>query len=174
MISRLLIVAALASLPVLSSAQVVPTRSDDGAAHSEASIPGIAAADIPALLDGRDAGLARVAESAGLPDPAEAIAASATLGLSAEQLETIRSIDSIAVDDARRLGRALIEQEARLDSIFAAGDPRDWNVRPVVLEVGRLSTELRYVHLRAHMRVWEILSDEQKGILRRAERPAER
>jgi len=163
MISRMLLVAAFLLLPELVLGQ--GTRGFDPilAPRREPPIPSSLS---PEAIEELRAGIETIspaaAEHAGLPQPARALALASELVLSAEQVAEIEALASVALDDARRLGRGIIEQETRLDSLFAVGDPRDWTVRPVVIEIGRLRTELRYVHLRARMRMQEILSAEQQ------------
>jgi hypothetical protein len=101
------------------------------------------------------------ADAAGIPSPRRALELTDELTLNADQVARLAVLDSLLEEDVLRYGAAVVVQERRLDSVFATGDPRDWIVRPIVREIGRLQTELRYAVLHAHMRVRELLSEEQ-------------
>lgn len=163
MTSHTLLVAGLLLAPALGAAQSARGFDPILAPRKAPTIPSsLTPREIEMLLAGVDATVSPAAEAAGMPGPDTALAMTSALGLSTEQVVTIESIRQAAITDAQRLGRAIVEFEARLDSVLAAGDPRDWSVRPIVLEIGRLQTELRYVHLRARMRIKEILTVEQQ------------
>lgn len=166
---RLLLMAAIFSAPVIALAQpaspINPGGSPEAASlhAADTSIPrGLCVAEVEALRSGYDMGGARTADGVGLPSPARAIELADELTLNLGQIEAINAVHNVVLVEGQRLGRAILEQESKLDSVFT-GDPRDWTVRPIVLEIGRLQTELRYVHLRARMRMKDILSLTQQA-----------
>ncbi|MBC8144133.1 MAG: hypothetical protein H7X80_01040 [bacterium] len=148
---RTILTAALLCAPTFLAAQV-----------SDTLVPrGLCVGEVDALRRGYDMGGARTAEAVGLPSPERAIELADELTLNLGQIEAINAVHNVVLVEGQRLGRAIIEHESKLDSIFT-GDPRDWTVRPIVLEIGNLQTELRYVHLRARMRMKDILSTTQQ------------
>jgi hypothetical protein len=168
---RTLLMVALACAPAIATAQTAggsdPTTSTethtvDVERRLDTLIPrGLCVAEAEALRMGYDIGGSATAEAVGLPSPERAIELANELTLNVGQIEEINALWNVELVNSRRLGRSIIEQEAKLDSVFAT-QPRDWMVRPIVLEIGRLQTELRYVHLRARMRMKDVLSPTQQ------------
>jgi hypothetical protein len=56
---------------------------------------------------------------------------------------------------------AIIEAESELDRRFELGSITAESLESALREIGRLRAELRYVHLRAHLRQRKLLSAEQ-------------
>jgi hypothetical protein len=165
---RTILMAALVCAPVVANGQDASTVDPASNSYSAPKQPndslisrGLCLGEIQALRNGYDMGGSRTAEAVGLPAPDRAIELADVLTLNVGQIEAINAVHNVELVEGRRLGRLIIEQEVKLDSVFA-GDPRDWTVRPIVLEIGHLSTELRYVHLRARMRMKDILSTTQQ------------
>jgi Spy/CpxP family protein refolding chaperone len=83
------------------------------------------------------------------------------LDLSADQLETARSLRADVLESARALGARIVAAEHELDALFGepAVDPH--RLEAAVHEIARLRAELRMVHLRAHLDMNEALTREQ-------------
>ena len=89
------------------------------------------------LRAGRGMGLALPAELNGYPGPSHVLENADALGLSAEQREHTKGLFEAMKAEAVPVGERLIEQEAKLDRLFAdredharepqRGDGRDWN-----------------------------------------------
>jgi Spy/CpxP family protein refolding chaperone len=85
----------------------------------------------------------------------------AQLGLTREQAErTQRAFDEMKAR-AMQLGRAIVERERELDELFAKQKIDERAMDERVLEIGRLAAELRAAHLRAHLRMRDVLTPEQ-------------
>ena len=89
------------------------------------------------LRAGRGMGLALPAELNGYPGPSHVLENADALGLSAEQREHTKGLFEAMKAEAVPVGERLIEQEAKLDRLFAdredhprkpqRGNGRDWN-----------------------------------------------
>jgi Spy/CpxP family protein refolding chaperone len=116
---------------------------------------------IDGYLNGRGMGLAKAAELNSYPGPMHVLELKAQLGLTREQSEaTQRAFDEMK-SRATRLGRAIVERERELDELFAKRTIDERAMDEKVLEIGRLGAELRAAHLRAHLRMREVLTPEQ-------------
>jgi hypothetical protein len=63
--------------------------------------------------------------------------------------------------EAVRLGKQLVEQEQRLNRIFAWGQASEENIGHIVTNIGALQARLRLTHLLAHIRARELLTEDQ-------------
>jgi hypothetical protein len=82
------------------------------------SIKALSEKQIEDLLAGHGAGYALAAELNRYPGPAHVLELSSELNLSAEQEQTIRNIYSSVQEEAKPLGRELVDLEAQLDKSF--------------------------------------------------------
>lgn len=112
-------------------------------------------------LSGAGMGLAQVAELNHYPGPRHVLDLADELRLSDEQVQATQTIFERMSSEAKRLGRAIVEQEAMLDARFRDGSAEEAEVRALMDEIGRLESQLRFTHVRAHLQMREILSDEQ-------------
>lgn len=117
--------------------------------------------EVDALLSAAGMGLARPAELNGLPGPRHALELADSLALTPEQRDAVQTAFEDMETGAVALGRRVIEAEAALDSLFAAGAPETQAIRAAVQRVSDLEAELRVVHLLAHLRVTELLTEHQ-------------
>jgi hypothetical protein len=106
-------------------------------------------------------GMARAAELNGYPGPRHVLDLADSLALTPDQVERTEAVFRAMHDRAVEVGRSIIDAEKALDAGFAGGaDPAD--LERQVTELGRLRGELRWVHLRAHFHVAEILTMHQR------------
>jgi hypothetical protein len=131
------------------------------AAREGVGIPALPEKQIAAYLDGRAMWMASVAELNHYPGPRQVLELAATLELSAEQQQaTVNLFDEIR-PQAIRLGKQLVEQEQRLNRIFAWGQASEENIERTVTDIGALQARLRLTHLLAHIRTKELLTKDQ-------------
>ncbi len=117
--------------------------------------------EVAGLLGGEGMGLARAAELNGYPGPRHVLDLADSLALTPDQVARTETVFRAMHDRAVELGRSIIDAEKALDAGFAGGaDPAALERR--VAELGRLRGELRWVHLRAHFDVAEILTMHQR------------
>ena len=62
----------------------------------------------------------------------------------------------------------LLEAERRLERLFADRTATEPSVRAAVVEIERARTDVRLVHLLAHLRTRDLLTDEQRRLYHEA------
>lgn len=124
-------------------------------------IKALAPEQIDDLLAGRGAGYALAAELNHYPGPTHVLELAEQLGLDDEQQASIATVKAEMQDDARRLGRELVDAEAELDKAFAARDIDEREVNRLTGLVSDVEGRLRARHLTAHLETRALLSDAQ-------------
>jgi len=117
--------------------------------------------DTKSLLSGAGMGLAKPAELNHYPGPKHAIDLTAELGLSSDQVAAARDAFDAMKSEATRLGSEIVAKEEALDRLFASGKATDAEVAAATGEIAALQGRLRATHLRAHLRMREIMTPEQ-------------
>lgn len=117
--------------------------------------------DVGAYLSGKGMGLAKVAELNGYPGPAHVLELASRLELTPEQRTKTQSLFASMEAKAMSLGRALVDEERKLDRLFAskAIDPDSLN--RTLDAIGELQAKVRGVHLEAHLEQVRILTPQQ-------------
>jgi Spy/CpxP family protein refolding chaperone len=117
--------------------------------------------DIQGYLEGQGMGMAKAAELNSYPGPLHAMELSRKLQLTEHQrVKTEEIFDQMRVE-AVRLGTLIVEREALLDRLFAEGTIDEMQLSELLDEIADLRGRLRYVHLRAHLQLKEVLSADQ-------------
>lgn len=124
------------------------------------------------VRDGRGFGMAFAADQQGYPGPLHVLELKDRLSLDATQEARVRALLQSMFDEARPKGARLLEAEARLRRLFGAGTADASAVRAAVAEVEQARTELRLVHLLAHLETRALLSDAQRRAYHEARWPA--
>lgn len=124
-------------------------------------VRGLSQDEIDSLLEGRGAGLARTAELNGYPGPLHVLELQKQLDLSAQQKTTVEAARARMLDEAKRLGREILNREKVLSEAFDAATITNRELDTRITELGRLYAELRVTHLRAHVAIRPILTAEQ-------------
>lgn len=124
-------------------------------------IKALSAEDIQAYITGQGMGLAKAAELNHYPGPKHVLELSSDLKLSDKQLaETKASFDRMH-REATRIGSLIVEKEKELDHLFAAKQVDAGRLERATAEIAKLQGELRFVHLKAHLEMRRVLSEEQ-------------
>ena len=123
------------------------------------------------VRDGRGFGMAFAADQQGYPGPMHVLELKDRLGLDAAQEGRVRALLHAMFAESRPKGARLLDAEARLRSLFASGTADDTAVRTAVAEVERARAEVRLVHLLAHLRTREILTEAQRRTYQEARWP---
>lgn len=141
------------------------------AAHAAASSPyadetaraikARSADEVAGLLAGQGLGFAKAAELNAYPGPLHVLELADALDLTPAQRSAAEAARAAMHTEAVRLGRALVDREAALDSLFATGTAEPDAVRTLVAEIGRLEADLRFAHLDAHLALRDALTPEQ-------------
>lgn len=113
------------------------------------------------LRAGRGMGLALPAELNGYPGPSHVLENADALGLSAEQREHTKGLFEAMKAEAVPVGERLIEQEAKLDRLFAAREVTPANLNAATEEIGMTQVRLRQTHLKFHLAMMDVLSPAQ-------------
>jgi Spy/CpxP family protein refolding chaperone len=148
----------LVIVPLLAQAQ---DHRQPYAGRQEREIKALSAEQINAYLEGRGAELALAAELNHYPGPVHILELAEQLQLTATQKSEAEKARAVMLDEAKRLGRSIVEKEKELDGLFASGKIDEPELRKVVLEIYRLQGELRVEHLRRHLEMKRILTSEQ-------------
>jgi Spy/CpxP family protein refolding chaperone len=126
------------------------------------------------IATGRGFGMAFVADQNGYPGPAHILELKDRLKLTAEQEARTRSMMDAVLAESRPKSAWLLEAEAKLRHLFASGQADGASVRAVAVEVEKARTEVRLVHLMAHLKARDLLTDEQRRLYTEARWSAHR
>ncbi|GEM_PF-727791 len=137
---------------------------DPYAGQQQREIRALSPQQMQDYLDGKGMGLAKAAELNHFPGPAHVLELANQLRLTPEQRTKTQQLFTSMQRDAKRVGGALVEKERYLDRLFASGEIDKQKLSPLLEEIGRLSAELRRVHLQAHLEQKAILSPEQTAL----------
>ncbi|MFT5449340.1 MAG: hypothetical protein ACI9DC_004530 [Gammaproteobacteria bacterium] len=126
-------------------------------------IKALSAEDVSGYLSGKGMGLAKAAELNGYAGPAHVLELASPLALSDGQRTRTEALFASMQTQASSLGRALVEEERKLDQLFA-----EKRMTPQLLEatlnvIGSLHAQLRATHLQAHLAQVEILTQVQNA-----------
>ena len=113
------------------------------------------------LLDGEGMGLARPAEMHDYPGPKHLLERAQELALTTEQQKEIAAIRQRVLEEARPLGKAIVEAERALDRAFQSGTLSEEDLKAHLATIAALQADLRMVHLRAHLMTKPVLTAEQ-------------
>lgn len=113
------------------------------------------------LKAGRGMGLALPAELNGYPGPSHILENADALGLSAEQRDRTKALFEAMKAEAMPVGERLIEQEAKLDRLFADRQITPASLNAATEEIGITQAHLRQTHLKYHLAMMDVLSPVQ-------------
>lgn len=117
--------------------------------------------EVSGYLEGRGMGYAKVAELNHYPGPRHVLDLAADLGLGKEQIERTEAIFADMKSQAVSLGKRIVDKEAELERRFASGSVDSKALKKLLSEIGSLQSELRYVHLNAHLQQRALLTSDQ-------------
>ena len=117
--------------------------------------------EISDYLSGRGMGLAKAAELNGYPGPAHVLELAVQLELTAEQRAKTEALFQKMQSSAVTLGKELVEQERGLDHLFASRTVNAAILASSLAHIGRLQSQLRQVHLEAHLEQTTLLTRQQ-------------
>lgn len=125
------------------------------------SIKSLSARDIEALRNGEGMGFAKLAELNHYPGPKHVLDLAQELDLTPQQRAQTEALFVEMQTKAKNLGQDLLQAEADLDLAFARRDIDAESLEKAVLEIGEIRARLRFVHLDAHLRQRNVLSETQ-------------
>lgn len=124
-------------------------------------IKALSSQEVGDLRAGRGMGMALAAELNNYPGPRHVLDLSDRLGLSVDQKSRVSELFDEMAARAQALGAQILDAEARLDRSFASGQTEETALRSMTADIAGLKGELRYVHLRYHLVVRDLLSKDQ-------------
>jgi Spy/CpxP family protein refolding chaperone len=130
-------------------------------------VKSLSEAQIADLRAGRGMGLALPAELNGYPGPAHVIENADALGLTAEQRARTEGLFEAMKAEAIPVGEHLIEQETKLDHLFASHEISPAGLAAATLEIGTTQGKLREAHLKYHLAMMEVLTPQQVAAYRK-------
>ena len=120
------------------------------------------------IAQGLGAGLAFPADQNDYPGPLHVLELKDVLRLTAQQERRVEALQTAMFAASRPASTRLLEAEARLRRLFADGRADEPGVRAAVADTERAWTDVRLVHLLAHLQARAVLTDEQRRLYREA------
>ncbi len=135
------------------------------AGERDAAETGLRADELEALSKGAGLAMALPAELNGYPGPRHVLDAAdaGQFSLSPTQREAMQDLYDRMSSEAKAKGREIIQAEAQLALRFRQADMDDPILREIVQRIANLRAELRFIHLRAHLKTRLLLTPEQIG-----------
>jgi Spy/CpxP family protein refolding chaperone len=154
-------IASLVFIALLSAGAAQADTPSPYAGEQGRAIKALSPAEIDDLAAGRGMGLAKAAELNSYPGPAHVLELADRLALTPDQRAATQDLFARMSADARRIGAAILAAEQALDRDFAARRIDDAALQVKLAEIGALSGELRFIHLRTHLAQAALLTPEQ-------------
>lgn len=143
-------------VPVVSIGQQSPY-----AGQQSREIKALSSAEIQGYLSGSGMGFAKAAELNHYPGPKHVLELADVLHLTEPQRTQTLDLYKSMRQDAIRLGKRLVEEERRLDRLFATQAITEDKLAEATRDIARYQGELRQVHLRAHLAQRHLLTAKQ-------------
>lgn len=131
------------------------------AGEESRGIKAISERRLAGYLSGAGMGFAKAAELNHYPGPKHVLELAGELQLSGEQRRATEEALSVMHTRAVTLGENIVETERRLDGAFRTRKADSRLTQALVADIAKLEGELRFTHLKAHLRMSEILTPRQ-------------
>lgn len=131
------------------------------AGQERRAIKSLSDKDIAELRRGGGWGLAKAAELNGLPGPLHLLELGDEIALTPEQTDAIEHIFRKMRAEAIDEGERLISREQALESAFRDRAMTEETLRTLLAAIEESRGELRYIHLAAHLKTPDILTEDQ-------------
>src|SRR5437899_8650081 len=118
--------------------------------------------------EGRGFGLAFAADQNGYPGPMHVLELKDRLKLTADQEAKAQALMQAMFAESKPKSAQLLEAEAKLRRLFADRSADDAAVRAAVGEVERARSQVRLVHLLAHLKTRGLLTEDQRRLYHEA------
>ena len=133
------------------------------AGQEERDIKALSAQEVDDYLTGKGMGFAKAAELNGYAGPKHVLELADELALSAEQRTRTQALFDSMQTKAIALGRRLVDEERKLDRLFASAAVTQAALQDTVARIGALQADVRAAHLEAHLEQATILTPEQRN-----------
>jgi hypothetical protein len=117
--------------------------------------------EISDYLAGKGMGLAKAAELNGYPGPAHVLENSHALNLTPDQEAATQALFHQMQQKAAQLGMQLIDEERKLDQLFASSAITSQTLAATLAAIGQLQAQIRQTHLETHLAQVLILNSGQ-------------
>jgi len=124
-------------------------------------IKALSSQEVEGYLNGRGLGYAKAAELNQYPGPRHVLDMARELALTEEQITRSQAIFDAMKTNAIALGKQLVEKEFELDRQFATESIDAATLGLLLSDIGTIQSQIRYVHLRAHLEQKALLSSHQ-------------
>jgi Spy/CpxP family protein refolding chaperone len=131
------------------------------AGEEKREIKSLSSDDIRELTEGGGWGLAKAAELNGLPGPKHILEMKNEINLTEDQEARVKLIYREMNAKAVELGEVLIAHERELNSLFANRNMDEQTLEDLLGRISETYKMLRFTHLAAHLKMLDILRDEQ-------------
>ena len=131
------------------------------AGMDQRSVKTLSEQQVADLRAGRGMGLALAAELNGYPGPMHVLEHERALALTADQRDRTRALFEAMKAEAVPVGELLIEQEAKLDRLYAGREITPVRLRVDTAEIGETQARLREKDKKYHLDVMAVLNAEQ-------------
>ena len=118
--------------------------------------------------EGRGFGMAFAADQNGYPGPMHVLELKDRLKLTADQEARAQALMHAMFAESTPKSARLLDAEAKLRRLFADRAADDAAVRAAVAEVERARGEVRLVHLLAHLKTRDLLTEDQRRLYHEA------
>ena len=149
------VIAALAPFTVTAQSPYVGQESRD--------LKALSADEVASYVEGKGQGFAKPAELNGFPGPMHVLELADGLGLTAEQRTATRRLMERHKAEARALGREYIENERRIERLFASREATPEAVSAAVARSAEILGRIRATHLVTHIEQTRLLEPAQIG-----------
>jgi len=147
--------------PILLFSAVLFADESPYAGEENRSIKSLSAEEISALESGGGMGFAKLAELNHYPGPKHVLELAHDLELTSPQLTKTRALFAEMQRNAMSLGHELLQAEKDLDREFESGTIDAESLNIALTDIGVIRAQLRYVHLEAHLRQRQVLTENQ-------------
>jgi Spy/CpxP family protein refolding chaperone len=155
---RQLTAAAVLLLTIANVQAASPYAGEEGR-----DIKALSAEDVDAYLTGQGMGFAKAAELNGYAGPKHVLELAGELALTPEQRTRTQMLFLSMQTKAVALGHRLVEEERKLDRLFASTTITRASMEQSVERIGALQADVRAAHLEAHLEQAKILTPEQRA-----------
>lgn len=145
----------------LVGSSVIAQSTSPYAGQERRAIKALSETDVRDLREARGLGLAKAAELNSYPGPAHVLEFATQLQLSEAQRTATEALFASMRDKARPVGERIIEAERDLDHAFVETRIDPTELRSRLSAIGALQSELRAIHLEAHIAQRAVLTPEQ-------------
>lgn len=125
------------------------------------NIKALSQQDVEGYLNGKGLGFAKTAELNNYPGPGHVLDLVKELSLTENQIVQTKTVFDDMKIQAMALGTQLVKKELELDQMFSGGSIDSPSLKLLLSDIGALQTQLRYLHLNAHLKQNALLTTHQ-------------